>query len=82
MALSCSSLGFQESLETADRECKETVEAKEALHSQLSKAAAAEGSLKARCEQLEALAASTADQVQELQQQVRAQAFIPRLHGA
>ena len=66
----------------AERECKETAGAKEALRSQLSKSAADEDSLRARCEQLEAQAASTADQVQELQQQVIACSFTLRLHGA
>ena len=82
MARPCSSLGFQESLEAAERECQESAEAKEALRSQLSKAAAAEDSSRAQCEQLEAQAASTADQMQELRQQVSARAFALRFHTA
>ena len=81
-ARSCSSLGFQESLEAAERECKESAGAKEALRSQLSKAAAAEDSSRAQCEQLEAQAASTAEQVQELRQQVSARLCALRLHRA
>ena len=75
MARPCSSWGLQESLEAAERECKESAEAKEALGSQLSKAAAAEDSSRAQCQQMEALAASTAAQVQELRQQVSARGY-------
>ena len=82
MARPCWSLAFQESLETAERECKESAGVKEALRSQLSKAAAAEDSSRAQCEQLEAQAASTAAQVQELRQQVSVRAFAPRLSTA
>ena len=62
---------LQEELETAKEEGAESASARDALQSQLSRAMAAEDSLKAKCQNLEAQAACTAGQMQEMQQQVR-----------
>lgn len=62
---------LQEELETAKEEGAESASARDALQSQLSRAMAAEDSLKAKCQNLEAQAACTAGQLQEMQQQVR-----------
>ena len=61
---------LQESLETAEDACKEAITAKETLRSKLSQAVAAEDGFRMRCQHLEAQAASTAGQLQEMQQQV------------
>lgn len=61
---------LQEELETAKEKGAEAVSARDALQSQLSRAMAAEDSLKAKCQNMESQAACTALQLQEMQQQV------------